>query len=80
MKKTNSILQLLHHLDLSTSKYLISTFKKNKIEFYHLINYTILIILRFICDNVIELIEKSSSEKDLKSITLNTYDIHEDVS
>lgn len=39
-----------------------------------------LIILRFICDNVMELTEKSSFDNDLKSITLNTYDIHENVS
>jgi len=40
----------------------------------------ILIILRFICDNVMELTEQSSLDNDLKSITFNTYDIHENVS
>jgi len=43
-----------------------------------------LIILRFICNDVMELIEKSTLNNDLNSmdslITLNTYDIHENVS
>lgn len=40
-------------------------------------------ILRFVCDDVMKLTENSAIDNDVKSvdhITLNTYDIHENVS